>query len=198
MKYDVVIAGAGPAGLSAGLAAASRGVSVLIVEQNNEIGSPTRTSGGSFIRELLALDIPASLLHPIRQIRFLSPNHSAVFRYEEPVMCVMDVRGVYQHLAAMAAQAGAQFWLGAKAVDVLRDNGRMTGIRVQTRAKAPVEVAAGVTIDATGYRGHLLRQAGVGERVQRFGVGAEFDLFAPQCDETEAVLVVGSRFAPSG
>jgi digeranylgeranylglycerophospholipid reductase len=198
LKYQVVIAGAGPAGLSAAYAAASLGASVLIVEQNSEIGSPTRTSGGSFVRDLVDLDIPPALYHPLTRVRFVSPNSSAVFHYDEPALCVMDVRGVYQHLAMLAARAGATIWLASKALDVLREGPCVTGIRVQTRTKSQVEVSADVVMDATGYTGHLLRQAGLSPRIQRFGVGAEFDMFAPQCDENEAVLFVGRQFAPAG
>ena len=57
MPWDAVIAGAGPAGLSAAERLASRGCSVLVLEQNHEVGSPIRTSGGSFIDELDALGI---------------------------------------------------------------------------------------------------------------------------------------------
>jgi digeranylgeranylglycerophospholipid reductase len=197
-KYDVLIAGAGPAGLSAALTAASAGASVLVVEQNPEIGSPTRTSGGSFLRELLDLEIPAALLHPITKVRFLSPHHCAAFDYPEPVACIIDVRAVYQHLATLAAQAGATLWLASKALAVLQSNGRIKGLRLETRTKSHVEVSADVVIDATGYKGDLLRQAGISREIQRFGVGAEFDMFAPRCNQQEAVLAVGSQFAPAG
>ena len=198
MKYDVVIAGAGPAGLSAAISAATSGASVLVVEQNLEVGSPTRTSGGSFIRELLELGIPESLFHPIQRVRFLSPHRSAAFQYDQPVACIIDVRGVYQHLAIQAAKAGATIWLASKVLDVLRDGDRVSGVRVETRIKSRVEITADVVIDATGYKGHLLRQAGLSPRIERYGVGAEFDMFAPECDENEAVLLVGSEFAPAG
>jgi digeranylgeranylglycerophospholipid reductase len=197
-RYDIVIAGAGPAGLSAALTAASAGASVLVVEQNAEIGSPTRTSGGSFLREMLDLEIPASLLHPITKVRFLSPRHCAAFDYPEPVACIIDVRAVYQHLATLAAQAGATLWLASKALSVLESGGAITGLRVETRTKAQVEIKAALVIDATGYRGDLLRQTGITREIQRFGVGAEFDMFAPRCNQSEAVLAVGSQFAPAG
>ncbi|MBV9768251.1 MAG: NAD(P)/FAD-dependent oxidoreductase [Bryobacterales bacterium] len=198
LKYDVAVAGAGPAGLSAAFAAASSGASVLIIEQNSEIGSPTRTSGGSFIRELVELEIPESLFHPVRQVRFVSPHSSATFQYDQPMMCVMDVRGVYQYLATLAVEAGATIWLASKCLDVLKHAERVRGVLVETRTKEKIEVRADVVIDATGYAGRLLRQAGLSPRIQRFGVGAEFDMFAPRCDEDEAVLVVGSQFASSG
>src|SRR5665213_610056 len=71
-SYDAIIAGGGPAGLAAAEALAKRGCSALVLEQNHEIGSPIRTSGGSFIDELEALSIPAAWYHPISRVRFLS------------------------------------------------------------------------------------------------------------------------------
>jgi digeranylgeranylglycerophospholipid reductase len=198
LNYDVVIGGGGPAGLSAAYAAVLNGASAMVVEQNHEIGSPTRTSGGSFIKDLIELGIPQQLFHPLHRLRFVSPNRSAEFQYHEPLVCVMDVRGVYQHLATIAAQAGAKIWLASKAVDLIKDGTRVIGVLVETRNKATVEIRASVVIDATGYKGQLLRQAGLSPQFQRFGVGAEYDLFAPHCNQDEAVLVVGSQYAPSG
>jgi digeranylgeranylglycerophospholipid reductase len=108
MQTDLIIAGGGPAGLSAAATAARLRCSVLVLEQNHEIGSPIRTSGGSFVDELDALGIPAHLYHPVGRGRFLSPSKSAVFNYPVPKFCVMDVRGVYQFLAERAIEAGGE------------------------------------------------------------------------------------------
>ena len=104
---DAIVAGGGP-GLAAAETLAKRGHSVLVLEQNHEIGSPIRTSGGSFIQELDALGIPSHLYHPISRVRFLAPNNSAVFDYVKPVLCVIDVRSVFQFLAERAISAGAR------------------------------------------------------------------------------------------
>src|ERR1700722_3362275 len=96
VSYEVIIAGGGPAGLAAAETLALRGCSTLVLEQNHEIGSPIRTSGGSFIDELEELAIPAHLYHPISRVRFVSPGNAAVYDYASPRMCVMDVRGVFQ------------------------------------------------------------------------------------------------------
>src|SRR5271170_2739038 len=105
MAAQAIVAGGGPAGLSAAEVLARRGHSVLVLEQNHEIGSPIRTSGGSFIDEMDHLGIPAHLCHPISRVRFLSPNNAAVFDYAVPSLCVIDVRGVFQHLAERAIAA---------------------------------------------------------------------------------------------
>ncbi|MGI6152083.1 MAG: FAD-dependent oxidoreductase [Christensenellales bacterium] len=46
--YDVVVVGAGGAGMAAGAAAAQQGATVLVIEKNVEMGGNTLVSGGSF------------------------------------------------------------------------------------------------------------------------------------------------------
>src|SRR5881628_3594178 len=112
--YDSIIAGGGPAGLAAAETLSRRGLRTLVLEQNHEIGSPIRTSGGSFIDELDALGIPRGLHHPISRVRFLSPANAAVYDYPQPRMCVLDVRGVFQFLAGKAVDAGASVRVATK------------------------------------------------------------------------------------
>lgn len=191
--HDTIIAGGGPAGLSAAEALARRGKSVLVLEQNYEIGSPIRTSGGSFIAELEKLGIPDRLYHPISRVRFATPNNSAVFEYARPVLCILDVRSTFQYLAERAIEAGAAIRLSTTAVAPILADHRVTGVR--TRADS---LACRILIDATGYRSTLLKQSGLDPGFSRFGVGAEYDLVAPHWDQSEAVLAVGDRIAPAG
>ena len=149
MEADIVIAGGGPAGLSAAEAAACRGCSVTLLEQNHEIGSPIRTSGGSFIDELQALGIPARLYHPISRVRFCAPHNAVSYDYAVPRLCVIDVRGVFQFLAARAIDAGAQIRLATPALGVVMDSGRgiedgpgvgtgfVTGVRTANGCSGP-------------------------------------------------------------
>ena len=192
-NYDAIIAGAGPAGLAAAEALARRGCSALVLEQNHEIGSPIRTSGGSFIDELEALAIPAGLYHPISRVRFVSARNAAVYDYSRPRMCVIDVRGVFQFLAERAVAAGAAVRVGSKVEDPVLQDDWVVGVRTQREL-----LRARVVIDATGYRSVVMKQAGLDPGMRRFGVGAEYDMYAPHCDQREAVLLVGSSLAPSG
>ena len=166
---------------------------MLVLEQNHEIGSPVRTSGGSFIDELTKLGIPEHLYHPISRVRFTTPNNAAVFDYSKPAMCVIDVRGTFQFLAGRAIEAGARVRLSTAAAAPVMEDGRVVGVR--TRAES---LACKVLIDATGHRSTLLKQAGIDPGFSRFGVGAEYDLYAPSFDQSEAVLAVGDQVAPSG
>ena len=192
-KYDVIVGGGGPAGLAAAKAVAVAGCSVLVLEKNHEIGSPIRTSGGSFIDELERLGIPERLYHPISRVRFLSPNNAANYEFPQPKLCVIDVRGTYQFLAGTAIQAGAKIQLATAVDSPVVENGNVVGVRTRDQT-----IRASVVVDATGYRAALLKQAGLDPGIRRFGVGAEYDLYAPHCDESEVVLLVGNDLAPSG
>lgn len=190
---NVIIAGGGPAGLSAAERIAARGLSALVLEESHEIGSPIRTSGGSFVDEMDALGIPARLYHPVSRVRFLTPNNAAVFSYARPALCIIDVRGVFQFLAERAIQAGARIRLSTKAVAPILADGAVTGVTTRDET-----IECQVLIDATGYRAAMLKQAGLDPGFRRFGVGAEYDFYAPYCDQGEALLMAGDVFAPSG
>src|SRR5690242_10830133 len=167
MASDVLIAGGGPAGLSAAETLALRGCSVLVLEQNHEIGSPIRTSGGTFIDEMKVLGIPSRLYHHISRIRFIAPNTEAAFDYPTPLLCILDVRGTFQFLAERAILAGASIRLSTRAEAPVMQNGFVTGLRVKDR-----ELHSRLVIDATGYRSAILKQAGLDPGFERFGVGS--------------------------
>jgi digeranylgeranylglycerophospholipid reductase len=197
-EVDIAVAGGGPGGLAAAEAAARGGARVAVLEKNSEIGSPTRTSGGSFIGDLEALGIPSHLYHPVTTCRFVSPNRTASFEYAEPIACGLDVRRTYQFLAHRAINAGVQVYPASNITDLVLSPDCVHGVRVKDFRGREHEVRSRIVIDATGYRAALLKRAGVSSGHQRFGVGAEYDMYAPNYNEREIVLIVGSKIAPSG
>ncbi|MGI0041089.1 MAG: FAD-dependent oxidoreductase, partial [Nitrosopumilaceae archaeon] len=65
-NYDIIIVGAGPAGLSAAWAAAKKGVSVAVLEREEAIAQSIRTSGVTWISEAKSFGIPPDYYNPIR------------------------------------------------------------------------------------------------------------------------------------
>ena len=198
MTFDVVIAGGGPAGLSAAAVTARAGLATLVVERNAAIGVPVRTSGASWIDELAALGVPARFFVPIHRIRVIAPHADAIFDYRDAQMCVLDVRTFLQWLAEEAIAAGARIQLGTRADSMLERADRVAGLRVRERDGRIKEIAASSVIDATGYASTLARRQRLHEGFAAFGVGAELDLYAPRWNEQEAALIVGRDVAPHG
>lgn len=197
-QVDVLIIGGGPAGLLVAETTASAGHSTILVEREPEIGNPVRTSGATALETMRYFGIPEMYYHAIPRWRICSANEEAVFNYEEPVGCVIDVRGMYQYLAERAADKGATILTDTRADRPLLDGSFVVGCQVTSKSAIPFEVRSKIAVDASGYRATISKQAGLHQGFDRFGVGSEYDLIAPKCRQDETLLIVGNRYAPSG
>ena len=198
LSADVLVLGAGPAGLQAALECAGRGLKTLVVEKKKEIGSPIQTSGATYIREIRRYGIPSSYYHRVESIRFLSAREEARFRNVDEGIGVLDVRGMLQYMAGRAVEKGARFFLGTRALEPLFYKGKVQGAVVQTPQGVKQKISALVTIDATGLASVTARRLFGFPGFRRYGLGLEYDLHAPHWPQEEFVLLVGSWIAPTG
>jgi digeranylgeranylglycerophospholipid reductase len=197
-ECDVLIVGGGPAGLAAAETAAKWGARTVLLERQSEIGYPLHTSGGSWISDMKALAIPEHLYHPVTRVIFVSPHREVPLYYNPAVACVLDVRGVYQHLAGRAVAAGASLRIRHTAEQTIVENGRVLGVTAKNHLSERISVRAGVTIDASGFSRHVGVRTEMGQAFHRYGYGAEYDLYAPNYPQDELFLIMGSQFAPRG
>ena len=70
-SYDLVVAGAGPAGLTLAWKAAEDGLGVLVFDKKRDAGDIAYTTSASFI-DLKRWELPHDVAHPISKIHFSS------------------------------------------------------------------------------------------------------------------------------
>lgn len=193
-SFDMVVVGAGPAGLAAGAAAAGAGARVAILDRTAGIGVPVRTSGGSFVRPLRRMGLPRHLWHPVRRVRLVGPGHDLHFALRRPVACVLDVRQTYQWLGARAVEAGAQLRLRTQVRAPVMDGQAVVGVSLADGEELP----ARLVVDASGYRAVIAEHLGLRPPTIRRAIGHEQEVYAPHFEQDQAVLVVGDEVAPGG
>lgn len=196
-KYDIVVVGAGPAGLSAAYAAAKNGASVIVLEKDDGIAYNVRTSGVSWIEEIRNFGITEEHYNPIKNYAFFSPSNEVMINGKEPKCCVLNVRSAYQHLAFEAASAGAKIMVKANVTNAIVKNERISGVKVNT-PKGELSINADLVIDSTGFSTAIGRKLGFVSEWKRYGVGAEYECYAENVDSDTWTLMVGSEYSPAG
>jgi digeranylgeranylglycerophospholipid reductase len=196
-KTEILVVGAGPAGLSAGLEASGRGRQVVILEREREIGYPVHTSGATYLEDMKAFGIPDRFFNPIYRCVFTSPNETAEFDLSNVPLCILDVRGTYQHLAMQAARNGCDIKLASTAKKLMVENNFVKGVQYSQQGKE-FDLYSNVTIDASGFSACFASYIGSFDGWRRYGSGAEYEAYVENLEEDTMHLLVGNQVAPTG
>ncbi len=196
-RLDIAVVGGGPAGLSAAWAAAKAGASVILLEKDEAIAHNVRTSGVSWMDSMERLGMPSDLYNPISSFQFVSPSNEVTIAGQEPRSCVLDVRTTYQHLAFLAAEAGAEIMVRSNVINISREGDKVTGVRASTPA-GDLDVRCNLVIDASGFSTAAGRKAGMAGEWRRYGVGAEYECYCQHVDSSTWTLMVGGQYSEAG
>lgn len=164
-RYDLVVIGAGPGGSTAAWRAAELGLSVLLLEKRQEIGSPVRCAEGVPHEELAGfLEPDATWISSCveRAQIVVRSGGQEVQRWQGGggVGYVLERRLFDRVLAERAAQAGAQVRVKTAVTGVLRENGAVRGVLAQWQGER-TEVVADVVIAADGIESRVGTWAGL-------------------------------------
>ncbi|MFH1651246.1 MAG: NAD(P)/FAD-dependent oxidoreductase [Chloroflexota bacterium] len=183
-EYDIVIAGGGPAGCSAGRTAAQQGAKVAVIEEHPEIGLPRHCSGmfadSGFTREIRELiGDEKFVVRDLKQWRVFSPAGEVVqeFPLGDRGACIISRERYDKELARLAANAGADIFLNTRVTGLLRHDGRVAGVTTSSQ-KRP-EISARLVIIAGGYhdlQNGLVKQEGMTRPEEYFGNGIQLEL----------------------
>jgi thiazole biosynthesis enzyme len=158
VESDVIIVGAGPAGLVAARDLAKAGLKVVIVERNNYLGGGFWV-GGYFMNKF-TLRAPAQEFLDELKVPY-SPAGDGIYVADAPHACAS--------LIAAACAAGARIFSLTYVEDIIvRGDKRIAGVVVnwspinhlprEISALDPVPLEAKVVIDATGHEADVIQK----------------------------------------
>ncbi|WP_433515476.1 NAD(P)/FAD-dependent oxidoreductase [Nonomuraea sp. CA-143628] len=120
---DVLVVGAGLAGLRTARSLARRELKVMVVDRRRSLSAGIRTTGIFVRRTLDDFDLPDHLLGPgIRDVLLYPPSRRAPIRLtsDRDEYRVADMAAVYEHARSAAESAGARVLLGVRYVGATR------------------------------------------------------------------------------
>lgn len=198
-QADVIVVGGGPAGTSAAYTAASSGARVIVFEKEQTIAETVRTSGVTWIDDMVGFGIPDKCYNPISNFSFQSPNNIVSIKSgKKPTAAVLDVRATYRWLARLAQGAGAEIRTGTTVTGAVTDDGgKIKGVTA-SHAGAETTHHADVIIDASGFASAVCKAVGIKWQWDRFGAGAEYEVEAESVDPDTWWLMVGQEYSPAG
>jgi digeranylgeranylglycerophospholipid reductase len=188
MDYDLVIVGAGPAGLMAAKTAKKDGLKVLLVEQKREIAKIGRMCAEGLItkpnceEETVTVEATKIVFHmndfsinyrgpwvDMKQFFHVSPNGSKVVveREETPVARIFNKELLLEELLAEVEASGCEVereTMGVKAENV---EGGVT-LTLQTKGKQK-EVTSRIAIAADGVSSRIVESLGLNKMRKRLG-----------------------------
>jgi len=177
MNFDVIVAGAGPAGSAAARECAQQGLSTLCIEEHGTIGYPVQCAGllstAAFDECRIASE--RSVLNKVTGARVISGAGTELLIDAKVTKAVVVDRGTLDHeMAEAAANAGAEFRLKTSVYDVRGTTAYTRGVN------GPEEIGFKVLIAADGPRSSLARLYGM-ERARTFLAGIQADM-PGECD----------------
>jgi len=166
---DVLVVGAGLAGLETATRLAESGHDVLLVERRAALGHAIRTTGIFVRRTLDDFDLPPETLGPpVRRVLLYPPGlrRPVELRSDRDEFRVGDMGRLYEASAREAVDAGVRLRLGTRYV------GRRDGVVHLEGPDGPIDVVPRYLVGADGARSAVARDLGL-DRNRHLLVGAE-------------------------
>ncbi|AEN04623.1 geranylgeranyl reductase [halophilic archaeon DL31] len=189
-RFDVVIAGAGPAGAQCARDLAQRGYDVVVLETEAEDEFPrqsNKSTAGTFPSMMAAFGIPDDVvMNYTHDVVLESPNHHFV---EQQPGAVLEFAEFKRFLVADSREEGAEYWFDARVSRPITENGKPVGVRYN----GGEEVYGDIIIDATGPAAPLAKELGVSDLSRKKqAIGVEYEMEGIEINHPEFANLTNS------
>ncbi len=165
LDFEIIVIGAGPAGSRAARQLAESGFSVLLLEKRDRVGYPVRCAEAvgprTDVERFIELDDPL-VSAEINGVKVVAPDGQSFEAEMRSIGFVLDRELFDRRLAEEAQRAGAELRTGHQAVDLVKEDGTIRGVRVKDlRSGSVYDLSCSVVVGADGVESFSPRWAGV-------------------------------------
>ncbi len=203
-EYDVIVVGAGPAGCMTARTCAERGLSVLLMEKDAEIGSPKRCAEGISIRGFERAGVRFNKKYVANELDgavLWSPSGKQVVMKSPDSKGYLLERKVFEkHLAKDAIKAGADCMVRTTATGLIEESGKIAGVKADFMGD-PVEFKSKIVVGADGVESKIGRMAGLRttNKMKDYISGFQYEMAGVENLDTEKIhMWFGNKIAPKG
>jgi len=202
-EFDVVVAGAGPAGAQCARDLAERDYDVLVMETEQEDEFPrqsNKSTAGTFPSMMSSFGVPDDVVMNFTDHVVLE-SPSDHYDQTQPG-AVLEFADFKRFLVRDGRESGAEYRFGSRATAPITEDGAVVGVRYD----GDEEVRADVVVDATGPAAPLAKKLGVSDlERQNQAIGIEWEMEGVDVDHpdyadlTDAMMLrLDHDLAPGG
>lgn len=167
---DVIVVGAGPAGVSCAITIAKEGNNVLVIEKAHEFGTKNMFGGAIYLESIKELlpdkynEIPCEKNITKHNYLLLNKDNSILISYENHNKkdAITTTRYNFDtFLANCAKSEGVYFANNTLVVDLIKENGKIIGVKTENE-----EIYSKIVVIAEGFNSILAEKSGLKKKTK--------------------------------
>jgi digeranylgeranylglycerophospholipid reductase len=187
MECDVLVVGAGPAGLGAAITSSKKGLKTILVEKSSEIGYPVKSSAFTWKEVLEDWNLPDEVMYQWMNSFYIysSPSKREVgINFGKIIGGTLNFHLFLQELAFQAIRHGTEILLTECVSEPIIDGDFVRGVKTEKKE----EIRAKIVIDCSGSSAVIAKKVGlILKRDAKLGIGFEYEMLNYKIRNSDAI-----------